>query len=72
MWFKKNRPAPEAVLPRDDIEEARAARAEAQSGLIKVREQESFVRAISNIMIDRQGRNHYMELLYTHIPGGAS
>lgn len=71
MWFKKSRPSPEDVAPRDDIDEARAVKAEVSSGIIKVREQEGFVQRISNVMIDRQGRNHYMELLYSHAPGSS-
>lgn len=71
MWSKKSRPSPEAVTPRDDLHEARAAREEVASGIIKVRQQENFVQRISNVMIDRQGRNHYMELLYSHAPGSS-
>lgn len=71
MWFSKNRPSPEAVTPRDDSHEAAAALAQTESGLIRVREQENLVERISSVMINRQGRNHYMELLYEHIPGSA-
>lgn len=72
MWFNKNRPPADLVTPRNDADEARASIEQTESGLVKVREQESFVQRISKVMIDRQGRNHYMELLYEHIPGSAS
>jgi hypothetical protein len=72
VWKRRSRPAPEDLVQRDDIAEARAAREDAVTGLIKLREQEGLVQKISNVLIDRQGHNHYMELLYTHIPGSAS
>lgn len=72
MRSRRKRPSPEEIAPRDDIAEARAIREETRSGLIDLRRQEGFVQKISNVLIDRQGQNHYMELLYTHIPGSAS
>lgn len=71
MWHKRPRPSPEELAPRDDIDQARAELAKAHSGIIQLKEQEGFVQRISNVMIDRQGRNHYMDLLYSHIPGSA-
>lgn len=72
MWTRRNRPTAEELSPRDDIAEARAIREEARTGLIDVQEQDGLVQRISNVLIDRHGKNHYMELLYTHIPGSAS
>lgn len=72
MWNRRKRPTADDLVPRDDIAEARAIREETRSGLIDLRQQEGFVQRISNVLIDRQGHNHYMELLYTHIPGSAS
>lgn len=72
MWNRRNRPPVEDLVPRDDIAEARAIREETRTGLIDIRQQDGFVQKISNVLIDRQGHNHYMELLYSHIPGSAS
>lgn len=71
MWRKRPRPTPEELAPRDDLDQARQELAKVRSGIIDLRAQEGFVERISNIMIDRQGNNHYMELLYTHVPGSA-
>lgn len=71
MWRKRPRPTPEELAPRDDLDQARAELAKAQSGIVELRAQEGFVERISNVMINRQGKNHYMDLLYTHVPGSA-
>lgn len=72
VWGKMRRPAPELLEPRDDIDEARAIREEAITDMIDIRMQAPFVRKITNVMIDRQGRNHYIETLYEHLPKGAA
>lgn len=71
MWKKRSRPTPEEIAPRDDIDEARSILAETKTGLNDVKRQWGFVDKITSGMIDRQGRNHYMELLYEHVPGRA-
>lgn len=72
MWGKRTRPDPESLVIPDDIQEAREIRAETTAELMAVRRQAPFVRRISEGLIDRQGKNHYIELLYRHIPRGAS
>lgn len=72
MWGKRKRPAPELVEPRDDIAEARAIREEARTDMIDVQKQEPLVRKITEAVIDRQGRNHYIETLYEYLPKGAA
>ena len=72
MWRKRSRPAPEDLAVRDDLDQARAIRQEAQSGLIDLRKQEPFVQRLAGGMINRQGKNHYMELLYQHVPRGSA
>lgn len=72
MWGKKRRPAPEQLAPRDDIDEARSVREEVKTDLINLHGQSRFVDSMTNALIDRQGRNHYIELLYEHIPKGAT
>jgi hypothetical protein len=47
-------------------------RQETLSGLIEVRRQAPFVRRITDVLIDREGKNHYMETLYQHVPRGVS
>lgn len=65
MWGKRTRP--DLIVP-DDIAEARAIRAETRSELREVRRQAPVVRLISEGLIDRQGKNHYIELLYKRLP----
>lgn len=72
MWGKRTRPEPEDLAPRDDIQEAREIRVETAVDLCAVRQQAPFVRRISEGLIDRQGKNHYIELLYKRLPKGAS
>jgi len=43
---------------------------EAVTGLIDLRRQAPSVRRMTDVLIDRQGRNHYIELLYQHVPRG--
>lgn len=72
MWPKKPRPAPELLEQRDDVEEARALREQTLTERIYLRKQAPVVEKIANVMIDRQGRNHYIETLYEHLPRGAA
>lgn len=69
MWAKRTRPE-DLIIP-DDIHEARAIRADADAELHEVHQQAPFVRRISAGLIDRQGKNHYIELLYQRLPKGA-
>lgn len=71
MWRKRPRPTPEEIAPRNDLDEAREQLAKAHSGIVELRAQEGFVQRVSNVLIDRQGKNHYMQLLYEHVPGSA-
>lgn len=72
MWGKRKRPAPDQLAPRDDIAEARNLRAAVRTDLIELQNQMGLVRKMTDTLIDRQGRNHYIELLYEHIPKGAA
>ena len=68
MWRKRTRPAPEDLVIPDDIHEAREIREETNAALHAVRRQAPIVRLISEGLIDRQGKNHYIELLYQRLP----
>lgn len=72
MWGKRRRPAAELVEQRHDIDEARAIREETRTGMIAIQKQGPLVRKITDAMIDRQGRNHYIETLYEYLPKGAA
>ena len=72
MWRKRTRPAPEDLVIPDDIGEAVAAREETHEQLAALRKQAPFIRMMTDAMIDRSGKNHYMETLYQHVPRGAS
>lgn len=71
MWGKRGRPTPEQLAPRDDVAEAREMRRAARTDLIDLRGQSGLVQKMTDTLIDRQGRNHYIELLYEHLPKGA-
>lgn len=72
MWRKRTRPTPEELSVPDDIHEAVAIREETRVALDEARQQAPLVRRLTDGLIDRQGKNHYIELLYQHIPRGAS
>ncbi len=72
MWRKRTRPTIEDLIIPDDIGEAVAIREETQTELVKLRRQAPVVQRMTDVLIDRQGKNHYIELLYHHIPRGAS
>lgn len=72
MWGKRKRPAPELLEPRNDVAEARSVRASIRTDLLDLQGQSGLVRKMTDTLIDRQGRNHYIELLYEHIPKGAA
>lgn len=72
MWRKRTRPTPEELEIPDDLDEARALRQEAQTGLIEVHLQAPLVRYLTSTLIDREGKNHYMETLYQYVPRGTS
>lgn len=72
MWRKRTRPAPEELVIPDDIGEAVAMRKEAEAQLVALRRQAPLVQRMTDVLIDRQGKNHYIELLYQHLPKGAS
>ena len=72
MWRKRPRPTPEQLEIPDDLDEARALRKEAQTGLIEVHRQAGLVHYLTSTLIDREGKNHYMETLYQYVPKGAS
>lgn len=67
MWRK--RPAPEDLTQRDDVHEAVAIREETRVEMLAVRRQAPLVRLLTDALIDRHGRNHYMETLYQHVKG---
>ena len=70
MWRKRNRPAPEQLIVPDDTAEAVVIREEAKAKLATIKEQAPLVRKMTDVMINRQGKNHYIELLYQHVPRG--
>lgn len=72
MWGKRRRPAPELVEQRDDIDAARKLREQTRTDMNDVINQAPLVRKITDVMIDRQGRNHYIETLYEYLPKGAA
>ena len=72
MWRKRTRPAPEELVTPDDIGEAVAMREQTLEQLSEVRRQAPLVRMLTDGLIDRQGKNHYIELLYQHVPRGVS
>jgi len=72
LFSKKNRPTAEDLAPRDDIDEALAIREETQAKLSDIRKQAPAVRKMTDILINRAGKNHYIELLYQHVPGANS
>lgn len=47
-------------------------RKEAEAQLVALRRQAPLVQRMTDVLIDRQGKNHYIELLYQHLPKGAS
>lgn len=69
MWGKRNRPKPDHLRVPDDLDEARAIRDETRSEMLEVRRQAPLVRLMTDTLINRRGRNHYMELLYQHVKG---
>lgn len=72
VWRKRTRPAPEDLVIPDDVAEAKQIRQETQQDLRQLRRQAPFVRVMTDVLIDRQGKNHYIELLYQHVPRGVS
>ena len=68
MWRKRTRPAPEDLVIPDDIGEAVAIREETLEQLSAARQNARFVQRLTDGLIDRQGKNHYIELLYQHVP----
>ena len=72
MWRKRTRPAPEDLVIPNDIDEAVAIREEARAQLDDLQQQAPLVQRMTDVLIDRQGKNHYIELLYQHVPRGAS
>ena len=72
MWGKRPRPSPEQLIIPDDIGEARAIREETRTELSMVRKQAPRVQRMTDVLINRQGKNHYIETLYSHVPRGAS
>lgn len=56
----------------NDIDEAVAIREETRAQLDDLRQQAPLVQRMTDVLIDRQGKNHYIELLYQHVPRGAS
>lgn len=62
----------ERVVVPDDIAEARQVRAETRADLARLRRTAPLIDRLAGRIIDRQGKNHYIELLYQHAPKGAS
>jgi len=56
---------------RDDIHEARALQEQATGELAVIRQNETFFSRLTEPLIDRQGKNHYIETLYHHYPRSA-
>lgn len=72
MVRKKSQTVPESTVVPDDIDEAIAMRDQTHTDLVNLRRQEPSIRRMADALIDRQGKNHYIELLYRHIPGRPS
>lgn len=72
MWRKRTRPEVDLPPVPDDITEAQKLRAQATAQLKAVQRQAPMVQRMTDVLIDRQGKNHYIELLYQHVPKGAS
>ena len=64
MWGKKR-----TLAVPDDVDEARAIRVQTTAELRTVRGQTPFIQRMADGLIDRRGRNHYIELLYKHAGG---
>lgn len=67
MWGKRTRPK---AVP-DDVGEARTMRVRAAAQLRAAQRQAPFVQKMTDALIDRQGKNHYIELLYHHTRGAS-
>lgn len=65
---KKNRPTLEQLHIPDDISEAHSVRAATQLDRRRLASQAPLMDRLAEVMIDRQGRNHYIELLYSYSP----
>lgn len=72
VWRKRTRPSPEELVIPDDIHLAQKIRQQTQDDLRVLRRQAPLVRVMTDALIDRQGKNHYIELLYQHVPRGVS
>jgi hypothetical protein len=55
------------VVP-DDIGEARAVRDATRRDSAVLRASTPFLERLSGVLIDRQGHNHYIATLYSHLP----
>lgn len=69
---KRTRPTPDELAIPDDIAEAREVRAETTAAMADLHAKAPMLERLANVMINRQGKNHYIELLYHHAPKGAS
>ena len=72
MWRKAKRPAPEELVVPDDIDEARELREANRADLAELQSKVPIINLLADRIIDRQGKNHYIELLYWHAPRGAA
>ena len=68
MWRKKTRPTPEEIAVPDDVDEALEVRAATRQDLAELRAKAPLIDFLADRIIDRQGKNHYIELLYRHAP----
>jgi hypothetical protein len=73
VWRRRNRPSPEELVVPDDLAEAREVRDATTAELDRLTEAAPFFARLWGPLIDRQGKNHYIELLYHHhAPRGTS
>lgn len=71
MPQRKTRPTPEQLAVRNDVHEAREAQSAATGELEALRAAKPFLAKLTAPIIDRQGKNHYIETLYQHYPRSA-
>lgn len=72
MWRKRTRPTPEELIVPDDLHEAEEIREKTRTDMMAVQSQAPFVMRMAQGLINRQGKNHYIETLYEYLPKGSA
>jgi hypothetical protein len=63
---KRKHPKAEIAAAAEDIAEARRERAATHRDLEQLNRTAPLIHRLAGLIIDRQGKNHYIELLYHH------